>query len=121
MIIINNKKRLAIPPLIRPFVYQSVIITTLPKKMYSFLEAPVPFIVGVTSLPADIPSDIIVIDISKRSLKSLNQIPPLPNLPQLYPFLPLYYFIIFILVFILILIFYLIIFIIIIFHITQFT
>eukprot|EP01088_Endostelium_zonatum_P004730 TRINITY_DN1604_c0_g1_i1.p1 TRINITY_DN1604_c0_g1~~TRINITY_DN1604_c0_g1_i1.p1 ORF type:complete len:870 (-),score=197.96 TRINITY_DN1604_c0_g1_i1:109-2718(-) len=43
---------LAILALVRPFVYQSVVVPILPKKMYEILDAPVPFIVGITE---DIP------------------------------------------------------------------
>ena len=33
-------------PLMRPFIYTSVMIPILPENMLSFLEAPVPFVVG---------------------------------------------------------------------------
>jgi len=79
---------LAIPPLIRPFRYQSVMIPLLPQKLPSLLEAPVPFLIGVTKLDKslDIPTDVIILDVRKDSLKSSMPLPLLPNSKELYPF-----------------------------------
>ncbi|KAH9288374.1 hypothetical protein KI387_032491, partial [Taxus chinensis] len=38
---------LSLIPMIRPFEWQSLLLPVLPKKMLDFLDAPVPFIVGV--------------------------------------------------------------------------
>lgn len=71
------------PPLIRPFTYQSVIIPMLPAKMESFLEAPVPFVVGAVSLPTDIPDDVVVVDVTQDEVRSPEVIADLPNLDDL--------------------------------------
>ena len=83
---------LAIPPLIRPFRYQSVMIPLLPQKLPSLLEAPVPFLIGVTKLDKslDIPTDVIILDVRKDSLKSSMPLPLLPNSKELYPFFSFY-------------------------------
>jgi len=60
----------------------------LPAKMESFLEAPVPFVVGTVSLPSRIPDDIVVLDVTKDEVRSPEVIADLPNLDDLYPFLP---------------------------------
>ncbi|KAE9460746.1 hypothetical protein C3L33_07349, partial [Rhododendron williamsianum] len=44
---------LSIIPMIRPFEWQSLFLPVLPGKMLDFLDAPVPFIVGVQHKPAD--------------------------------------------------------------------
>ena len=76
---------LAIPPLIRPFLYQSVMIPMLPEKLPSLLEAPVPYIIGVTFLPSSehIPDDAILLDVRKDSIKSTMPVPLLPNSKEL--------------------------------------
>eukprot|EP01100_Stratorugosa_tubuloviscum_P007116 TRINITY_DN2992_c1_g2_i1.p1 TRINITY_DN2992_c1_g2~~TRINITY_DN2992_c1_g2_i1.p1 ORF type:complete len:711 (+),score=304.94 TRINITY_DN2992_c1_g2_i1:79-2211(+) len=69
--------------LLRPFAYHSVLIPILPTKMFSFLEAPVPFIVGTTKLPELCPPDVIVINVSKKKIESSQLIPLLPNITEL--------------------------------------
>ena len=79
---------LSIKPLIRPFIYQSVIIPMLPEKMFHLLDAPVPFVVGTLSLPPRhlLPDDLVIVDLMSRSIRSPSPIPPLPNFCSLYPF-----------------------------------
>lgn len=71
-------------PLIRPFNYQSVLIPILPNTMFSFLEAPVPFIVGVVEESAEIPTkDVIVVDVQKRTITAPTPIPTIPDVDSL--------------------------------------
>ena len=79
---------LSIKPLIRPYVYQSIITPIIPLKMVHLLEAPVPFVVGMTTLPSRdlIPSDVIVFDLLNNQFRTPYQIPLLPNAAILYPF-----------------------------------
>ena len=57
--------------------------------MESFLEAPVPFVVGTTRDPKqmEIPSDVVVLDATKDELVSSEPIAPLPKWDELYPFI----------------------------------
>ena len=52
---------LAVIPLLFPYVWQSVFLPVLPENMAEFLQAPVPFLVGVRQLPCDVPSDCCVL------------------------------------------------------------
>jgi len=70
---------LALIPLMRPFIYQSVCIPILPVKMHSLLEAPVPFVVGVVQQPETWPSDVILLNLDD---KLLYQASPLPDFPK---------------------------------------
>jgi hypothetical protein len=38
---------LSLVPLLRPFVWQSLLLPVTPTSMYGFLEAPVPFVLGL--------------------------------------------------------------------------
>lgn len=66
--------------LIRPFVYQSVLIPILPQSLFTMISAPVPFLVGVDTLPpkSEIPPDVVVVDIDRDKISNLG-----PNPPQL--------------------------------------
>ncbi|KAJ9543328.1 hypothetical protein OSB04_023035, partial [Centaurea solstitialis] len=44
---------LSLIPMILPFEWQSLFLPVLPGKMFDFLDAPVPFIVGILHKPAD--------------------------------------------------------------------
>ncbi|KAG6428564.1 hypothetical protein SASPL_112816 [Salvia splendens] len=71
---------LSIIPLIRPYQWQSLLMPVLPNDMLDFLDAPVPYIVGVknkTELQAKL-TNVIVVDANKNQVKS----PSLPQLPQ---------------------------------------
>lgn len=74
---------LSFPPLIRPFLYQSVIIPALPVKMHNFLDAPVPFVVGLTTLPDVLPDDVIVVNVDKNKVIAKEPIPRLPGYKDL--------------------------------------
>ncbi|KAJ6792658.1 Uncharacterized protein M6B38_238745 [Iris pallida] len=72
---------LSLIPLIRPFEWQSLFLPVLPRKMFDFLDAPVPFIVGVQHKPADIKmktANLIRVDVYKDQVKGCS----LPQLPR---------------------------------------
>ncbi|XP_042050979.1 uncharacterized protein LOC121796252 isoform X1 [Salvia splendens] len=71
---------LSIIPLIRPYQWQSLLMPVLPNDMLDFLDAPVPYIVGVknkTELQAKL-TNVILVDANRNQVKS----PSLPQLPQ---------------------------------------
>mmetsp|Transcript_28428 Transcript_28428/g.71405 ORF Transcript_28428/g.71405 Transcript_28428/m.71405 type:complete len:585 (+) Transcript_28428:128-1882(+) len=70
-------------PLLRPFKYQSVLIPVLPSNMLNFLDAPVPFTVGVPALEEPCaPPDAVVYDVDRLLFTSTHE-PALPRLPYL--------------------------------------
>ncbi|KAJ8616794.1 hypothetical protein MRB53_036166 [Persea americana] len=72
---------LSVIPMIRPFEWQSLLLPILPRKMLDFLDAPVPFIVGVQNKPADKKirsSSIIRINVQNDQVKMCS----LPHLPR---------------------------------------
>eukprot|EP01102_Stenamoeba_stenopodia_P019793 TRINITY_DN7554_c0_g1_i1.p1 TRINITY_DN7554_c0_g1~~TRINITY_DN7554_c0_g1_i1.p1 ORF type:complete len:591 (+),score=95.14 TRINITY_DN7554_c0_g1_i1:82-1854(+) len=82
-------------PLLRPFVWQGSIIPVLPLSMQEILQAPVPFIVGVQSLSAelrmDIQAEVTIVDIDLDCAEVQKQVilsqsislPCLPNSAKL--------------------------------------
>ncbi|KAI3461001.1 hypothetical protein Pfo_017664 [Paulownia fortunei] len=73
---------LSLIPIIRPFEWQSLFLPILPGKMLDFLDAPVPFIVGIQRKLADLKmktSNLVQVNILKDQVKTCN----LPLLPQL--------------------------------------
>lgn len=72
---------LSIIPMIRPFEWQSLLLPVLPCKMFDFLDAPVPFIVGVQNKPPEMKmksSNLVCIDVQKDQVKMCS----LPYLPR---------------------------------------
>ncbi|XP_058079304.1 uncharacterized protein LOC131227526 isoform X2 [Magnolia sinica] len=72
---------LSIIPLIRPYQWQSLLMPVLPNDMLDFLDAPVPYVVGVKNKSSEVQSklaNVIVIDADKNQVRS----PGLPQLPQ---------------------------------------
>ncbi|KAG2307197.1 hypothetical protein Bca4012_083800 [Brassica carinata] len=72
---------LSIIPLIRPFRWQSLLMPVLPDDMLEFLDAPVPYIVGVKNKTSEVQSkltNVIVVDVIKNQVRS----PSIPQLPQ---------------------------------------
>ncbi|BFG39627.1 hypothetical protein CerSpe_259020 [Prunus speciosa] len=72
---------LSIIPLIRPYQWQSLLMPVLPNDMLDFLDAPVPYIVGVKNKTNEVQSklsNVILVDANKNQVKS----PTLPQLPQ---------------------------------------
>eukprot|EP01104_Vermistella_antarctica_P017842 TRINITY_DN6419_c0_g1_i1.p1 TRINITY_DN6419_c0_g1~~TRINITY_DN6419_c0_g1_i1.p1 ORF type:complete len:951 (+),score=205.05 TRINITY_DN6419_c0_g1_i1:189-3041(+) len=77
---------MAMIPLLYPYVWQSVLLPILPERLYDLLEAPVPFIVGVTSLSGESivdkdMSDVVIVDL-ERNVVSVPANSPLPALPN---------------------------------------
>nr|XP_011460618.1 PREDICTED: uncharacterized protein LOC101291858 isoform X2 [Fragaria vesca subsp. vesca] len=72
---------LSIIPLIRPYQWQSLLMPVLPSDMMDFLDAPVPYIVGVKNKTHEVQSklsNVILVDANKNQVKS----PTIPNLPR---------------------------------------
>lgn len=72
---------LSIVPLIRPYQWQSLLMPVLPNDMLDFLDAPVPYVVGVKNKSTEVQSklsNVILIDLNKNQVKS----PTIPQLPQ---------------------------------------
>lgn len=71
--------------LIRPFQWQSLMLPILPNQMLDFLDAPVPYVVGVlqksTALRAK-SSSVVVINV-QRDKVSMPSTPPLPHRREL--------------------------------------
>uniref|UniRef100_A0A0D6R184 UDENN domain-containing protein n=1 Tax=Araucaria cunninghamii TaxID=56994 RepID=A0A0D6R184_ARACU len=72
---------LSLIPMIRPFEWQSLLLPVLPKKMLDFLDAPVPFIVGVQNKTNDVRSKVsnmIRVNVYKDQVKTCS----MPSLPR---------------------------------------
>ncbi|KAL0308433.1 UNVERIFIED_CONTAM: DENN domain-containing protein 5B [Sesamum radiatum] len=72
---------LSIIPLIRPYQWQSLLMPVLPNDMLDFLDAPVPYIVGVKTKTTELQSkltNVILVDANRNQVKS----PTIPQLPQ---------------------------------------
>ncbi|XP_019455531.1 PREDICTED: uncharacterized protein LOC109356588 [Lupinus angustifolius] len=72
---------LSLVPMIRPFQWQSLLLPVLPGKMIDFLDAPVPYIVGIQHKPEHLnmkTSNLVLVDVLKNQVKMCH----LPKLPQ---------------------------------------
>ncbi|GAA0168933.1 hypothetical protein Leryth_002338 [Lithospermum erythrorhizon] len=72
---------LSIIPLIRPYRWQSLLMPILPNDMLDFLDAPVPYVVGVKNKTMEAQSkltNVILVDVNKNQVKS----PTIPFLPR---------------------------------------
>ncbi|XP_044463922.1 uncharacterized protein LOC123194655 isoform X2 [Mangifera indica] len=72
---------LSIIPLIRPYQWQSLLMPVLPNDMLDFLDAPVPYVVGVKNKTSEVQSKLtsaILVDVNKNQVKA----PSIPQLPQ---------------------------------------
>ncbi|XP_048334758.2 uncharacterized protein LOC107424124 [Ziziphus jujuba] len=72
---------LSVIPLIRPYQWQSLLMPVLPNDMLDFLDAPVPYIVGVKNKTNEVQSklsNVILVDANKNQVKA----PTIPQLPQ---------------------------------------
>ncbi|XP_024626920.1 uncharacterized protein [Medicago truncatula] len=72
---------LSLIPLIRPFQWQSLLLPVLPAKMIDFLDAPVPYIVGIQQKPDDLymkTANLVQVDVMKNQVKMCH----LPRLPK---------------------------------------
>ncbi|KAK9096449.1 hypothetical protein Sjap_021946 [Stephania japonica] len=76
---------LSLIPMIRPFEWQSLLLPILPRQMFDFLDAPVPFIVGIQQKPADMKlktSNLIYVNLDKDQV-TMCYLPPLPRYKEL--------------------------------------
>ncbi|XP_038716859.1 uncharacterized protein LOC120010208 isoform X2 [Tripterygium wilfordii] len=72
---------LSVVSMIRPFEWQSLLLPILPGRMLEFLDAPVPFIVGIQHKPADLKiktSNLVLVNVLKDQVKTCH----LPSLPR---------------------------------------
>ncbi|KAG8641857.1 hypothetical protein MANES_12G041101v8 [Manihot esculenta] len=77
---------LSLVPMIRPFQWQSLFLPVLPGRMLDFLDAPVPFIVGIQQKPADLKmktSSFIHVNVVKDQVK-VCRLPTLPHYKELF-------------------------------------
>lgn len=84
---------LSIVPLIRPYQWQSWLMPVLPNDMLDFLDAPVPYIVGVKNKTSEVQSkltNVILVDVYKNQVKS-STIPQLPKHKELFSSLSPYH------------------------------
>ncbi|KAL7258290.1 hypothetical protein ACSBR1_004419 [Camellia fascicularis] len=84
---------LSIIPLIRPYQWQSLLMPVLPNDMLEFLDAPVPYIVGVKNKTTEVQSkltNVILVDAQKNQVRS-STIPQLPRQKELYSSLSPYH------------------------------
>ncbi|KAA8550691.1 hypothetical protein F0562_002375 [Nyssa sinensis] len=76
---------LSLIPMICPFEWQSLFLPVLPGKMLEFLDAPVPFIVGIQHKPADLKmktSNLVHVNVVKDQVK-MCYLPALPRHKEL--------------------------------------
>nr|KYP46856.1 DENN domain-containing protein 5B [Cajanus cajan] len=77
---------LSVIPLIRPYQWQSLLMPVLPNDMLEFLDAPVPYIVGIKNKTNEVQSkltnNVILIDANRNQVKS-STIPQLPRQKEL--------------------------------------
>ncbi|KAL2327264.1 hypothetical protein Fmac_020691 [Flemingia macrophylla] len=77
---------LSVIPLIRPYQWQSLLMPVLPNDMLEFLDAPVPYIVGIKNKTNEVQSKLtnnaILIDANRNQVKS-STIPQLPRQKEL--------------------------------------
>ncbi|KAJ8750860.1 hypothetical protein K2173_016041 [Erythroxylum novogranatense] len=84
---------LSIIPLIRPYQWQSLLMPILPDDMLDFLDAPVPYIVGVknkTSVVQSKLTNVLMVDTDRNQVRAPS-IPQLPNHKELFSCLSPYY------------------------------
>ncbi|XP_010261918.1 PREDICTED: uncharacterized protein LOC104600578 isoform X2 [Nelumbo nucifera] len=84
---------LSIIPLIRPYQWQSLLMPVLPNDMLDFLDAPVPYVVGVKNKTAEVQTklaNVILVDANKNQVKS-SSMPQLPQHKELFSSLSPYH------------------------------
>ncbi|MED6183489.1 hypothetical protein PIB30_038266 [Stylosanthes scabra] len=77
---------LCLIPMIRPFQWQSLLLPVLPGTMLDFLDAPVPYIVGIQQMPDDShmkSNNLVLVNAMKNQVK-MCQLPRLPRYRELY-------------------------------------
>ncbi|KAL5712102.1 hypothetical protein ACHQM5_014304 [Ranunculus cassubicifolius] len=76
---------LSLIPMIHPFEWQSLLLPVLPRKMFDFLDAPVPYIVGIQNKQQGMKlktSNLIYVDVIKDKVK-ICYLPALPRQREL--------------------------------------
>ncbi|XP_048232820.1 uncharacterized protein LOC8266500 isoform X2 [Ricinus communis] len=76
---------LSLIPMIRPFQWQSLFLPILPRRMLDFLDAPVPFIVGIQQKPEDWKMktfNLVHVNVLKDQVKMCH-LPALPRYKEL--------------------------------------
>ena len=74
-------------PLLRPYVFQGVVIPILPVEMFEYLDAPVPILMGISKLPEDeellkrLESDKLIVYLDTQKLSFPNDV--IPQLPEI--------------------------------------
>lgn len=66
-------------PLLRPFVWPAMLIPILPEQLSILVQAPVPFLIGASTLPKDLPDDILIVDIQTKTIYGDDGFPDLPR------------------------------------------
>jgi len=77
---------LSLIPMISPFEWQSLLLPILPAKMIEFLDAPVPYIVGIQDKPEDVKmktSNLVHVNVGNDQVKTCT-LPTLPRRKDLY-------------------------------------
>ncbi|KAG2488060.1 hypothetical protein HYH03_013364 [Edaphochlamys debaryana] len=78
---------LGLLPLLRPFAWQSLLLPVTPLSMVGFLEAPVPFVLGVQYKTSDVMarcSSLVRVNVYKDQVKNAGAaLPSLPGLKRL--------------------------------------
>lgn len=69
--------------LMLPFSWQHVYVPILPRSLLHYLDAPVPFIMGLQRLPCDkrpdVPGEVVTVDLDNSKVNGPEDIPDLPN------------------------------------------
>ncbi|KAK9756829.1 hypothetical protein RND81_01G123500 [Saponaria officinalis] len=77
---------LSVIPMISPFEWQSLLLPILPAKMIDFLDAPVPYIIGIQNKPEDVKmktSNLVHVNVGNDQVKMCS-LPALPRRKELY-------------------------------------
>ncbi|XP_023764036.1 uncharacterized protein LOC111912533 isoform X2 [Lactuca sativa] len=77
---------LSLIPMILPFEWQSLFLPVLPGKMFDFLDAPVPFVVGILHKPGDnkmkSSNNLVRVDLETNQVE-MSSLPALPRHKEL--------------------------------------
>ncbi|KAL8250028.1 hypothetical protein R6Q59_033721 [Mikania micrantha] len=76
---------LSLIPMILPFEWQSLFLPVLPGKMFDFLDAPVPFVVGILHKPADSKmksNNLVHVNLADNQVE-MSSLPALPKFREL--------------------------------------
>ncbi|GJV91031.1 putative uDENN domain protein [Tanacetum coccineum] len=77
---------LSLIPMILPFEWQSLFLPVLPGKMFEFLDAPVPFVVGILHKPSDnkmkMSNNLVHVNLDDNQVE-MSSLPALPKQREL--------------------------------------